>query len=345
MAKKKKNLLPIMLSVFIVLVVIGIAWYQAVTIYQKSLAAPIVLDVQESPTGVLQLKNTPKGVLTPSYTAQPQIIPQTKTCGQSGVMTILFLARDNATGRWPYGADLVRFVRVDFDNQTVRLIAVPRDLWVETPHLSYLNLTQSRLGEVYFRVEQTTSGTEAEIATASASAVAQALYDNYGVSADHYIFFEMQYFAEAIDTLGGLDINIPAYVTDGVDTFYAGEQHLDGLLTLQYARILPGNTELVDGWNRMDRQNLILKSLIAKMLEPANIVKIPGLIQQFRADFTTDLSPELITNLACMADKVPQDQITNVRVEPDMILGAGPDSSMIADTEKLKQFLQAQLAP
>jgi len=242
------------------------------------------------------------------------------------------------------GADLIRFARVDFNNKTIRLIAVPRDLWVETPHLDYLNLDQSRLGLVYYRVEQNTIGTDKEIATASTSAVAQALYDNYAVAADHYIFFEMRYFADAIDQLGGLDVNIPADISFGDYSFHAGEQHLDGQHALLYTRLLPGN-ELSDGWNRVDRQNLILKVLIAKLLDPANIVKIPGLIQEFNADITTDLSLELITNLACLADKVPQDQITNVRVDQNMIIGAGPDSSMIADTEMVKQFLQEQLAP
>ena len=325
MSRKKVLLLA---WVVILLAVIGLTCYQVSAAFRRLLAAPIVLEVQASPTGVLI----------------PTSIPQAKTCGQSGVMTILFLARDKTAGDWPYGADLIRFARVDFNNKTIRLIAVPRDLWVETPHLDYLNLDQSRLGLVYFRVEQNTIGTDKEIATASTSAVAQALYDNYAVAADHYIFFEMRYFADAIDQLGGLDVNIPADISFGDYSFHAGEQHLDGQHALLYTRLLPGN-ELSDGWNRMDRQNLILKVLIAKLLDPANIVKIPGLIQEFNADITTDLSPELIMNLACLADKVPQDQITNVRVDQNMIIGAGPDSSMIADTEMVKQFLQEQLAP
>jgi hypothetical protein len=37
---------------------------------------------------------------------------------------------------------------------------------------------------LYFRVEQNATGTIAEIATASTSAIAQALYDNYSVAAD-----------------------------------------------------------------------------------------------------------------------------------------------------------------
>jgi LCP family protein required for cell wall assembly len=336
---KKKNLIPFLLSIFILLIVIVIAFYQTLTFYKKSLAAPIVLDIQSSPTKVIQIIITPSEILSPTYTMHP------KTCNQSGVMTFLILASQHFYGNVDSGADFIRFVRVDFDNQTVRLIAIPDDILVVTPHLATINLTQSRLGIIYYRVEQISTGTPTEISTASSKAVAQALYDNYGVSADHYIYFDMEFIVEAIDQLGGLDINIPASISDGAATFYPGETHLDGISVFHYARILPGGGEIIGGWNRMDRQNQIVKALTAKMLEPANIVKIPGLIQQFRDHFTTDLSPELITNLACMADKVPQNQIINVRVEQNMIIGPGPDNSMIADTEKVKVFLQEQLAP
>jgi len=322
----------------ILVAVIGFTWYQVSAIFKRSLAAPLIVELLASPTALVPPVSISTAVLVPSPTLQA------KTCGQSGVMTILFLARDTANGDWPYGADLIRFVRLDFNNKTIRLIAVPRDLWVETPHLAALNLDHSRLGLVYFRVEQNTTGTAAQVATASTNAVAQAIYDNYGVAADHYIFFEMRYFAEAIDQLGGLDINIPAAISDSAATFSPGEQHLDGNRALYYARMLPAQ-ELTEGWNRMGRQNLILKALIAKLLEPANILKIPGLIQQFREDYITDLSPELITDLACMADKVPQDQINNFQVEPAMIIGEGQDNAMLADTGMVSQFLQEQLAP
>ena len=334
---KKKRLSPVLRSVFILLIVLvlAIALYLTVIFFNKPLAAPIVLDVQPTPTGTL----------APTKTAQPQVLPVVKTCGQSGVMTYLVLASQHFFGNVDSGADFIRFVRIDFDHQTVRLIAIPDDILVETPHLAAINVAQSRLGIVYYQVEQISTGTPAEIQTAASTAVAQAIYDNYGVSADHYIYFDMEFIVTAIDQLGGLDINIPAAVSDGAASFNPGEQHLDGVSVFHYARILPGGGEIVGGWNRMDRQNQIVKALTAKLLEPANIVKIPGLIQQFRNNFTTDLSPDLITNLACMADKVPQDQITNVRVEQDMIIGEGPDNSMIADTEKVKNFLQVQLAP
>ncbi len=95
----------------------------------------------------------------------------------------------------------------------------------------------------------------------------------------------------------------------------------------------------------MDRQNQILKLILVKLLEPANLVKVPALVQQFQNDFTTDLSPEQITNLTCIVEKVSPDQITNLQVDKTMITGPGPDDSMIANTDMVKQFLQTQLAP
>jgi len=90
---KKKTLILIVALEAIVLVVIGFACQQAAAVYRKSLAAPLVLEVQPSPTGDL----------SPISTSQPQTPPQTGTCGQSGVMTILFLARDKSYGgNWPY---------------------------------------------------------------------------------------------------------------------------------------------------------------------------------------------------------------------------------------------------
>jgi LCP family protein required for cell wall assembly len=332
----------ILILVFLVIVLtaggFGLQWVSAA--YQRPLAASLALDVQPSPTAVEITGAESAAVETPVPTQAPT------TCGKSGVITVLVVGSNEFYGTVDSGADLIRFVRIDFDNKTVRLIAIPDDIWVETPHLAALNLENSRLGIVYVRVERATSGTATQIDTAATSAVAQALYDNYGVAADYYIHFDMQYVVNAIDLLGGLDINIPAYISDAAATFSPGQQHLDGMGVFHYSRMLPsGGGEIVDGWDRMDRQNLVVKALIAKLLEPTNIVKIPGLIQQFREDFITDLSPELIANLACLAGKVPQDQITNLRVESSMIISEGPDDAMIADTEKVSQFLQEQLAP
>jgi len=327
---------------------------------KKPLAKPMAVVVEDTATAeptqsvpTLKVDNTSTPetrsaeVVVVEDTSTPEIkptaVPETN-CNHTGVMTFMFLARDVSSGVWPYGADLIRFIRVDFSKKTVRIIAVPRDLWVETPHLDYLKIDHSRLGLVYYRVEQATTGTKNEIATAATSAVAQAIYDNFKIVADHYIFFEMRDFATLIDQLGGLDVNIPESVTFDDHIYKAGLQHLNGEYALFYARYLPAN-ELTEGWNRLARQELIFKTLEAKLLQTENILRIPSFINLFEDDVVTDLSPALIVDLTCMADKVLKEDITLKQVERAMILEAGPDSSMIPDVEKITKFLMEELTP
>jgi LCP family protein required for cell wall assembly len=343
----RKKLLAITLVV-VLLAALGFTVPRIVAAYRNSLNAPLVLDIQASPTGASMSTTAPQAALPTAI--PPTATPQVVTCGHSGVMTILFLARDVDKGgqpggaEWPYGADVIRFVRIDFSAKTVRVIAIPRDLWVSTPHLGDFNLVNSRLGLVFYQVEVGTTGSQADKTITATNALAQALYDNFGIAPDYYIFFEMRYFADAIDQLGGVDVNIPRNLTYGQNSFNAGLQHLDGKTALTYARLMPGN-EIDNGWDRLERQNIILKALRAKLLEPANIVKLPGLVDLFKNDIVTDLSPALIGDLVCMADKVPQDQLTFLGIEPTMIIGPGPDSSMLPNVQVIKTFLQEQLAP
>jgi LCP family protein required for cell wall assembly len=357
MSKKRSLFLVVFVGLLVILCAgaVGIA-----IMYLRPLAKPMTVVVDDTATAeptqisrVSEIESTSapeiKSTSTPvsENTSTPEVMSTSApevNCNHSGVMTFMFLARDVSAGVWPYGADLIRFIRVDFSKKTVRIIAVPRDLWVETPHLDHLKIDHSRLGLVYYRVEQDTIGTKKQIATAATSAVAQAIYDNFKVVADHYIFFEMRDFATLIDQLGGLDVNIPARVTFDDHIYEAGLQHLDGEYALFYARFLPAN-ELTEGWNRLARQELIFKSLEAKLLQTENILRIPSFINLFNDDVVTDLSPALMVDLTCMADMVLREDITLKQVEREMVLGAGPDSSMIPDVEKISKFLLEELTP
>jgi LCP family protein required for cell wall assembly len=279
--------------------------------------------------------------LKPVDTPTPQLI---STCGQSGVTTILTVTRDLAGGEWPYGADTVRFVRVDYSQKTIRVIAIPRDLWVRTPVLSFQNTEYSRLGLVYYLMEQATAGSANQKANAGVYAVAQTLFDNFTIMPNHFFAVDMSYAAKAIDEIGGIKVNIPRAITTGSYSFNPGPQQLYGQLALAYSRYLPSN-ELNAGWERLERQDLVLSALRVRLLEPANFVKIPSLVEKFKENYVSDLTTELISSLVCMLTEVPADQIEFLEITPEMITGPGPDSSMIPDVGKVNKFLQEQLSP
>lgn len=298
-------------------------------------------EIKTLPTNTEEKGQAGIPTLKPEDTPTPQL---ESTCGQSGVTTILTVTRDLAGGEWPFGADTVRFVRVDFSNKNIRVIAIPRDLWVHTPVLSFQKTEYSRLGLVYYYMEQATNGTDQQKANAGVYAVAQTLLDNFAVMPNHFFAVDMSYAGKAIDDIGGIQVDIPNAISTGGYSFIPGSQRLNGQLALAYSRYLPAD-ELRAGWDRLERQNLVLKGLRASLLEPANLVKIPSLIEKFKQYYVTDLTPDLIANLVCLLTEVPADQIAYFAITPDMITGPGPDTSMIPDAVKVNKFLQEQLMP
>ena len=92
------------------------------------LAAFGVLSLYNQPLGPALKLDVPPAANTP--TAKPgQGI--TKTCGSSGVMNLMLLGQASPIEDGHYGADAVRLTRIDFDQQSVAILALPSDLWVD----------------------------------------------------------------------------------------------------------------------------------------------------------------------------------------------------------------------
>jgi LCP family protein required for cell wall assembly len=321
------------ISLATIIIMIGSSACEKIPVISEPLAPTLEVELPSA---------TPRPINEPTPTQMPPTQTTQPTCGETGVMTILYLARDTVHSEWPYGVDLIRYIRIDFDNKKVAMVSIPRDLWISTPHLATLGIEHSRLGLVYYYLEQATTGDQKLIAKTATDAVAQALFDNYGVPPTKFIYFDMKDFAYVIDALGGIDINIPYDIALNPYSFKAGQQHLDGQNALIYARLLPSNST---EWERFQRQNIIIKALLAKVILPANILQIPGIYEQLKNDIVTDLSPVQILNLICMIGEVPQDQITMSQVGPDMVTGVGPDNSLLPNIEAIKLFLAQQLNP
>ena len=84
----------------------------------------------------------------------------------------------------------------------------------------------------------------------------------------------------------------------------AGTHHLDGTEALAVAR---NRAEGV--FSRGDEQNLILCALQKKLLNPSVVPHIPDLISSFGGSVQTDLSPEVMAQLACLATQLPRKNI------------------------------------
>ena len=232
-------------------------------------------------------------------------------CSNLPTMTILAIGSDSRSDEYRYGrADLIRAVRVDFQAQRVTLLEFPRDLWVRIPEVKDdLGTDRQKLNTAY------TYGNPGlhfwDHPSQGPGLLAQTLEENFGLHADHYIAVNMNVFVDVVDALGGLDITLPEAVdgrtsSDRSDrlVFPAGAQHLTGEQALTLARI-----RNVSVFARASHQNLVMCALREEMEKPATLLKTPAIISSFRKNIQTDLSPEQISQLACLGTTMPRGNI------------------------------------
>lgn len=272
--------------------------------------------------GILQFLNRPlsppmeitKLPPTPTLiTALPPTEP-TSFCSETGSMLIIVLGIDLPETDYPKGADGIRFIKVDFSNQEVSILAIPRDLWVSTPILTIQGIDAERLGQTYFIGKNLAVSSENEVRIGT-SVLTQTFYDNFGLLPDHYVALNMETFAVMISSLGGVNINIPEDFDGGRFSFSAGEQQINGDMLMDYYRTLLIGTE----WDRLDRQDIVLQALKAKILSASILPEMSAFFSRFNDVVTTDLSPQQFINLGCMIQNVSDENIQFVEIPPDMV--------------------------
>jgi polyisoprenyl-teichoic acid--peptidoglycan teichoic acid transferase len=219
-------------------------------------------------------------------------------------MTVLAIGTDVRPGEQRSGlSDFMRAVRVDFRGKRVTTLEFPRDLWVKIP-----------------RIEQSLKTDRQKLNTAYAygspdhgpSLLAHTLDLNFGLKVDHYIVANMNVFAEVVDALGGLDVTIPEGGIDGRTStdqsarlvFPEGPQHLNGEQALTLARM-----RNVSVFARAENQNLVMCALRKKIESPETILRLPAIINSFMKNIQTDLTPEQISQLACLGTQMPRGNI------------------------------------
>jgi anionic cell wall polymer biosynthesis LytR-Cps2A-Psr (LCP) family protein len=132
-------------------------------------------------------------------------------------------------------------------------------------------------------------------------------------------------FVKLIDALGGLDINVPAAITDnqysrpqdGRNTVLhinAGQQHMDGYTALAYARSRHQDSD----YGRMSRQQAVLIAL-RQQLHPCSLLpKVPSLISALGSAFWTDMPIDQAPALVALAEHIATGNVKSIELVPSV---------------------------
>ena len=118
-----------------------------------------------------------------------------------------------------------------------------------------------------------------------------------GFRPDFYVMLDMDVVVKIIDTIGGVEINVPfhmRYSDPYQDLFIdipAGVQLLDGVNAMHFARYREADAgfRAITDFTRIEHQQQLLTALFRTMIRPSNIPRIPELMRLGGDLLVTDL--------------------------------------------------------
>ena len=215
----------------------------------------------------------------------------------NGNTTIALFGLDNRDqGVYDTGnSDVIMVMNINNDTREVSLVSVYRD--------TYLNIAGEGEEEKFRKANAAYSAGGAEQAVTM-------LNRNLDLDIDNYVAFDFKSVAEAIDILGGVEIDIESqaemdYLNDyisytseyvgGSDEMidHLGKQTLNGVQAVSYARI---RYTAGGDFKRAERQRRVLNELIKKAKD-ASLTELNELVNTIFPEVSTDLTQKDIISM------------------------------------------------
>jgi polyisoprenyl-teichoic acid--peptidoglycan teichoic acid transferase len=244
--------------------------------------------------------------------------PLTASNSNQQAVTILLLGSDRRPGEgWGTRSDAIMLVRVDPARQRVALLSLPRDLIVPIPGYGSARVNAATVyGELY---PQLGGGT----------ALARRTISEYlGIPIDHVVRADFSAFVQAVDTIGGVEIDVeqelydPRYPTMdyGYQTVYfaPGPMWMDGETALIYSRV----RHMDSNYARNRRQQQVILAILNRVRTQdllSQVETIANLTTALRDDIQTDLSLEQMVGLAWAMRGVTPEMVERYAIDERMV--------------------------
>ena len=217
--------------------------------------------------------------------------------------------------------DTMMVARIDFDNGNVRLLSLPRDMWLAMPaSVQDYGVDVGRINQGYYYGELYDlpgGGPQGAIDTVAL---------NFGIPIEGYALVNFQSFVNVVDALGGIDIDVPKpiydarYPTDNygyiVLEIPAGPQHMDGITALRYARTRHQDND----FRRIERQQQVLIAIRDSALDVDVLARVPDLLAAIEGNFLTSMTPEQIIAYGLAGQAIPREKISTYQIEQTMMV-------------------------
>ncbi len=180
-------------------------------------------------------------------------------------------------------SDTILLARFQPQDNSLRLLSIPRDSRVEMPNGSYDKVNSAN-------------------AVGGADLAVQVISQNLGgVQIDRYIRVTTSAFREMVDLVGGIEVYVPYDMKYKDDTqklyieLKQGLQTLNGEQAEQFSRF---RKDALGDIGRVQRQQMLMKALCQKIQNPAMITRIPEIWELLQRNIDTNLTYDEMLSLA-----------------------------------------------
>ena len=292
--KKRRTLYAVLIVLGVLLLCVGGAYAYVVLLNPSAQFA----DLQKSP-GSAEVQTIDANNASPSPGAQPTPSPtidpyevisaQADTSMMQNIVNVLFIGVDYAEeretwdGKHEYHADVMMVAAINFDENRVDLISLPRDTYAKIPGVKGIYKLNASIN--------CGGGFEAEGGAGFLKTCEAASWmlcgDTGKLPVNYYFAVTMPAVKQLVDAVGGVDYNLEGDFKIGGRSYNAGPQHMNGQAVLDYLRDRKSMSKGGDQ-NRVNRQKEMLIALFKSMQEENLILKIPEIISSFDGQLFTN---------------------------------------------------------
>lgn len=253
--------------------------------------------------GLWKAKHIFKGGGDNAVALQANLDP-TKLKGEGdGRVNIMLLGVGGKGHEAPDLTDTILIASIDPLNHKASLLSIPRDLYVKMPSNNFIGGYQKinaayEAGKYSYLGKQDDSNANAAAVKAGFASIDQVVEQVLGIPIHYHVLVNFQAFRQAIDTVGGVTIDVPEQLYDPYVAWEnnnnpiiakAGLQTFNGKQALLYTRSRQTSSDFA----RTQRQRSVIIGLKDKVLSAgtlSNPQKLNGLFNAFGDNVFTDMT-------------------------------------------------------
>ena len=218
------------------------------------------------------------------------------------IVNIMLIGQDAREGEVRARSDSMILVTFNKKDNTITMTSFLRDLYVKIP-----GYADNKMNAAY--------------AFGGMELLNETLEVNFGVRVDGNVEVDFSRFAELIDLLGGVDMELRQDEANYINQYTyryelsAGMQHLDGEQALYYSRIRHLDADA--DFSRTNRQRKVLNALI-EQFRSAKLTTLLGMLDDILPMITTDMDDDriikyvkdlapMLADCTIVSQRIPQD--------------------------------------